>query len=81
MIHNAVNVRLCNEDGDFKYGMEVGNYYEALKFFYLCKELETPIVCRKFDEEDEREAWVRDIDVSFGNDGNMFSINLYCEIL
>ena len=79
-MHSYANVRICDEDGNFKYSMEVKNYEEALKFFQVCQESEIPITCRKEGKED-CEAWIEDIDVQFGNDGMMFSINLYCEIL
>lgn len=72
---NKICVRLCDKEGMFRAGYYTSNLSETLKMYTYMKDNGIALWYN------DTECYIEEVSVLFGNDDNLLSIDLNCEIL
>lgn len=72
-------VRLLDLDtGEYITAYHTSKFSETLKMYEFARINEIPVIYRDRDTDEAHERFISDIEILFGSNDNLLSINLYC---
>ena len=79
MLTNELTVRMVDKEENLIGAYTTSKFEETIKFYKFAKDNGIEINVHT-EKNGDQLAWVDNIDINFGNDDNLFSLTLYCEV-